>query len=87
MFSATRQLCILLRSVAAVPTGLSVDDDAAEAEQDLGASQDSVIDPSDVIIEDVTDNSDATLGLDDMMPIEVVEPSHHDNPEVGLIAV
>ena len=70
-----------------MPTGLSVDDDPAVAEQDLGASEDSVIDPSDVIIEDVTGDSDATLGLDDMMPIEVVEPSHHDNPEVGFIAM
>ena len=69
-----------------MPTGLTVDHDAALAEQDL-TSQDSVIDPSDIIIEDVTGDSDATLGLDDMMPIEVVEPSHHDNPEVGLIAM
>ena len=69
-----------------MPTGLSVDHDPAVAEQDL-TSQDSVIDPSDIIIEDVTGDSDATLGLDDMMPIEVVEPSHHDNPEVGYVAV
>ena len=75
--------------VAAMPAGLTVDHDAAATEQELGRapSQDTVIDPNDIIIEDVTGNSDATIGLDDMMPIEVVEPTHHDNPEVTFIAL
>ena len=71
--------------LAAVPAGRPGDADTTEQEQDAEptATQDTVVDAGEVIIEDVTGNDDAATGLEETMPLEAVEPPHHDTGEVG----
>lgn len=75
--------------LAAVPAGQLGDPNTTQADQELEpeATQDTIIDPGDVTIEDVTGNDEATSGLEETMPLEAVEPSHHNNEEVGGIFV